>query len=114
MLETNLVKAYSLIFNSYCTKAMQARIQECPTYEDIIDDPLKLLVAIAELMHATVRGQYPTLTYIEAVNRVFQAKQKEGEDLLDYTKRFKQLRDVMKSITTDKVTDFWVEETPEY
>ena len=44
-LDQNMCKAYTLIFSSYCNKAMQNRIKKHPDFESKIwDDLIKLLV----------------------------------------------------------------------
>ena len=53
-LDAGLNKAYSLIFTTYCTKAMQSRIEEHPDFETKIqDDPIALLEAIKTLKFST-------------------------------------------------------------
>ena len=40
-LEENLMKAYALIFGTYCSKAIQSRAEEHPDFETTIrDDPM--------------------------------------------------------------------------
>ena len=85
-------KAYALIFNNYCTKPMQARIEEHPEFESRIEDnPIELLEMIKTLMHDTVRAIYLVASITEALARLINVKQQEGEYLLDYIKQFKQL-----------------------
>ena len=45
-------------------------------------------------MHDSVQAQYPLVSMIYALARVVNVKQTENENLLDYVKRFKQLRGV--------------------
>ena len=45
-------------------------------------------------MHNLVRAQYPLVSMTNALARVVNGKQMENENLLDYVKRFKQLRAV--------------------
>ncbi len=49
-----MVKAYALIFSNYCTSAMQARVEAHPEFDDIKNDPIKLLEVIKVLTHDTV------------------------------------------------------------
>ena len=114
-LESGLHKAYALIFTNYCTRAMQSRIEQHPDYNTtIIDNPIILLETIKTLMHATVRAQYPLMTATDALTRMVNIHQGENEALLDYIKRFKQLRDVYKSHWGDQVLDHFVENTSKY
>jgi len=65
-------------------------------------------------MHYTIRAQYGLLTVLDAMRRLLNIRQKEDEDLLDYVKRFKQLRNTYKSYLGTKVLDEYVENTEEY
>ena len=97
-LNENLLKAYALIFSNYCSKTIQNRIEEHPDFESVIrDDPIELLKAIKVLMHETARARYPLASLTDAFTRLINLRQMEHENLLDYVKRFKQNRDVMKS-----------------
>ena len=58
--------AYSLIWDSYCSKDIQRAITELPDYEaKIQNDPLQLLEAIEGLMHTPEKAKYPVLTMVE-------------------------------------------------
>ena len=85
----NLHKAYSLIFNTHCTRQMQERIEQHPEYDAILDDPIRLSAEIKTLTHDTVRAQYPIASIVELLARWINAKQKEDESLLDYVRRSK-------------------------
>ena len=59
-LEENLMKAYALIFGTYCSKAIQSWVEEHPDFETTIrDDPIELLKTINILMHDTVGQNIP-------------------------------------------------------
>ena len=45
-------------------------------------------------MHDQVQDRYPLVSVTNDLSRVVNFKQTENENLLDYVKRFKQLRDV--------------------
>jgi hypothetical protein len=114
-LEQNLTKAYALIFSTYCNKTMQHRIEEHPEFETVIcDDPIELLNKIKVLMHDPVRAKYPFASLTEAISRMLNLKQSEDEGLLDYVKRFKESRDIMKSHVGTNILDKFVENTLEY
>ena len=88
-LKEGMFKAYSLIQSEYCNKTMQARIEHHPEYDSKIqDNPIELLEVIKSLMHNPVMAQYPKMH--EAVIRLINIRQYEGEALLDYVRRFKQ------------------------
>src|SRR5210317_1131036 len=114
-LRTGMNKAYTLIYNNYCTRAMQARIEEHPDFEmKIEDNPIELLDAIKTLTHDTVCATYPLASITDAHTRFINAKQGENEFLLDYVKRFKKLRDVAKSQTGTNFLSEYVERHEEY
>ena len=114
-LETNLTKAYALIFSAYCNKTMQNRIEEHPDYENTIrDDPIELLTKIKVLMHDPIRAKYPFASLTEAMSRMLNLKQIENEGLLDYVKRFKESCDITKSHVGTDILDKFVENTIEY
>ena len=97
-LEDNLDKAYAHIFGTYCSKAIQSRVEEHPNYETTIrDNPIELLETVSVLMHDTVRAKYPYVSLYDAMMHLFNMRQQEQEHLNDYVKRFKQSHEVLKS-----------------
>ena len=115
LLEKNLYKAYSLIFTNYCSKTMQSRVEALENFTDEIkNDPIALLNAIKTLMHDPIRARYPFASLTDAQVRILNSKQAEQESLLDYVKRMKQLRDVLKSQLGENFLDYFVESTKEY
>jgi hypothetical protein len=95
-LEQNLTKE-ALIFSTYCNKTMQNRVEEHPEFETTIrDDPKELLNKIKVLMHDPIRAKYPFAQLIKAISRMLNLKQSENKGLLDYVKRFKESRNIMK------------------
>ena len=113
-LKEGLNRAYAFIIANYCTKAMCARVEEHPNYSTIEDDPIELLVVLKTLMHDSVRAQYPMVSMTDALARLINVKQYENETLLDYVKRFKQLRDVVKSQLGYNFLDGYVEHQADY
>ena len=114
-LEENLMKAYALIFGTYCSKAIQSRVEEHPDFETTIrDDPIELLKTINILMHDTVRAKYPYASLHDVMMRLFNLRQQEHEHLTDYVKRFKQTKDVVKAHMGSKWLEQFVEHTEEY
>ena len=114
-LEENLMKAYALIFGTYCSKAIQSRVEEHPDFETTIrDDPIELLKTINMLMHDTVRAKYPYASLHDIMMRLFNLRQQEHEHLTDYVKRFKQTKDVVKAHMGSKWLEQFVEHTEEY
>ena len=114
-LNQNLLKAFALIYGNYCTKIMQTKLQHLPDFtDDIRGDPILLLKSIQILMHDPVRGRYPFASVADAWRTLFFTKQSEGEDILDYSKRFKQNRDVVKAYMGDEMFHHFIEKTKEY
>ena len=114
-LEINMKRAFALICDEYCTKGMQQRIETHPDYATRIEDnPIVLLEEIQKLMHETVRAQYNMLTFVEAMEALVTIKQKDGEELLDYVKRFKQIRTTYKSYLGTSLFNDHVATLPEY
>ena len=94
--QSNLKKSYALIL-SYCSKTIQSRIEADSSYESVIqDDPIEILKKIKIIMHDPEKSKYPFASLTEAMSRMINIKQYEKENLLEYTKRFKQARDIFK------------------
>ena len=114
LLEQNMFKTYSLIMSTYCTSLMRSRIESHAEFDDLKDDPIRLLQVIQVLMHDTVRGQYPYASVTDTFKKLLYLKQQENEPLLDYVKRFKEAKDVFRAHCGTRVLDFFVETTREY
>ena len=114
-LEDGMKQSYTFIFDTYCNKTIQDRIEQHPEYDSKIqDNPIELLEVIKTLMHDPVRAQYPLASMHEAVIRLINIKQYEGEALLEYVKRFKQCRDAMKNYAKKNIVYGFVENTDDY
>jgi Reverse transcriptase (RNA-dependent DNA polymerase) len=116
VLDQNLGKAYALIFGSYCNKTMQNRVEEDTNFETTIrDDPIELLKAIKPLMHDPARAKYPFASLTESIVRMINTRQKEGEHILDYVKRFKHQRDNMSTnFNTSDFLNTFITSTADY
>ena len=114
-LDTNLGRAYAHILSTYCNGMMQHCIEEHPDFESTIqNDPIELLKAINIDMHDPIRAKYPYASLTEALMRTLNIKQLEHVSLIDYMKRFKQSRDVLKSHICGGILNKFVENLPEY
>ena len=114
-LETNLGRAYALILSTYCNGMMQHHIEEHPEFDSKIqNDPIELLKAIKIVMHNPIRAKYPYASLTEALMRTLNIKQLEQESHINYMKRFKQSRDVLKSHISGDILNKFVENLPEY
>jgi hypothetical protein len=76
---------------------MQNQIKEHPKFVSVIrDDPIELLNKIKVLMHDLIRAKHPFASLAKAISRMLNLKQIENEGLLDYVKRLKESRNIMK------------------
>ena len=112
--EMNLAKAYALIFG-YCSRTIQTRIETHPKFEEEIqDNPIELLKVIKIIMNDPEKSRYPYASLTEAMARIVNIKQHDRENLLDYSKRFKQAKDILKSHVGTNLLDGFIENLPEY
>ena len=76
---------------------MTNRIKEMMEYKTIKDNPFKLLEEIKKKMYEPGRVKYAWVGFTKQISGLLTTKQEENESLVDYTKRFKQVRDNAKS-----------------
>lgn len=102
-LETNKTKAYAFLWEQ-CSKAMQNKIEARSNYDKVDTDnimikghPIHLLKAIKEHALSYQEHRYEMSILLDSLRGVLNLKQKDGESLQDYTKRFKTARDVLVS-----------------
>ena len=108
-------KAYAPIVQNYCHKTIQNRIEERSDFDTKIrNDPIALLKTIREVMHVPAWAKYPFVALTEALIRVLNFKQQERELVTDFTKQFKQAKDILKSYIGKEMTDGFVKQTKEY
>ena len=109
------VKAYVLIWDSYCSREIQTAIKEKSTFETKIkDEPIALLEMIEMLMHTPEKAKYPSLTLIEVLLSFTKIKQGKNEELIDYLSRFKTERDIMFRLLGRGLIDGFTEKLPIY
>ena len=94
--ENNRTKAYALLWER-CAKAMKNKIKARSDFESIKNNPIFLLRAIKEHALNYQENRYSMSIVLDALRTLLSTKQKEGESLQDYTKRFRVARDVLKS-----------------
>ena len=94
--ENNLTKAYALLWER-CAKAMKNKIEARSDYDAIRNNPIALLKAIKEHALNYQENRFPMSIILDAMRTLMSTKQKDGEILQDYTKRFCVARDVLKS-----------------
>jgi hypothetical protein len=56
---------------------------------------VELLLAIKHSMHETIRAEYPYVSMMDAWSSLINVRQQPEEKLMDYIKRFKQIRYVL-------------------
>ena len=94
---------------------MQNRIEEHRDFETTVrDNPIELLKAIKTLMYDPSRAKYGYASLTEALVRIITVAQDQDESLLDYTKRFKQSRDIVKDSLGTDILDKFIMNTKEY
>ena len=109
------VKAYALIWDTYCSREIQTVIKEMSAFKSKIrNDPLALLEMIEILIHTPEKAKYPSLTLVEVLCSFLRVKQGENEELLDYLSRFKTERDITFRLLGRGVIDGFTENLPEY
>jgi hypothetical protein len=114
-LRQGMNKAYAMIYEFHCTKGMQSAIKEHPKFDsEIKNNPIELLKSIKVLMHEPVKARYPLASLTDALLRFANTKQKEDENLTQYTSRFKGERDLLLSIIGTRAFDKFVEIQPGY
>ena len=87
VLQANLAKAYALIMDDYCTKAMRNCIQEHPDFASKIqDNPIVLLETIKSCLHEPVRAQYPLISLVDHLVALLTCKQQPDEQLIEWSK----------------------------
>ena len=94
---TNQPKAYSLLWER-CAKAMQNKLSSRTDFEpSLYNNPINTLKAIKEHSLNYQETRYEMSIIADAFRATFSTKQKEGESLQDYTRRFKTARDILES-----------------
>jgi hypothetical protein len=95
-LESNMSKAYAFLWEQ-CHHAMQQKIDARSDFESKVKgNPIELLKAIKQHALNYQEHRYPMSIIFDAMKNLLTCKQKEGEQLQEYTKRFKTARDVLE------------------
>lgn len=114
-LVTNMVKAYALTYEVYCSKGMQEQIDEKVAIDGtILNKPIKLLETIKILMHKNAKTKYPLGAYVEMCITMFTITQCDYETLAEYTKQFKEHKDMFKQMVGKDFLEAWVKGTKEF
>ena len=93
----NRERVAGLLWNR-CNKAMQSKIENRSEYKSKIKgNPIEMLKAIKQHALSFQETKWSILTVIDAIKAFINMMQKDGEQLIDYLKRFKMARDVFIS-----------------
>ena len=113
--EDNWIKAYGLIYGTYCSKEMQIAVKELPNYEtSMLDNPLQLLTVVEKLLHVPRKAVYPMLALIETLSSLMSLRQGENDTLLIYLEKFKNEKNMVVSLFGSKMLDGHVKNTKAY
>jgi hypothetical protein len=97
MYESNKRKAFALIYEQ-CHKGLQRKLKARVNYESHIKgDPIALLNAIQEHTMSYQENRYDSTIVLDGIRNLPVTKQRDDEDLVDYTRRFNSARDIMES-----------------
>jgi hypothetical protein len=89
--DNNLTKAYALIWER-CTKGMKHKIEARMEFtKNIENNPIELLKAIREHSQNYQENRYSMSIVLDSLRGLLATKQKEGETLQDWTKRFRKV-----------------------
>ena len=92
----NLGKAYTFLFEQ-CTTGLQHRIEANAEYESKINgNAIKLLETIKENSLSFDDKKKADIAIINAIMNLMTTRQRDDEDLTEYTKHFKAARDLCK------------------
>lgn len=95
--ENNRTKAYALLWER-STKAIKNRIEARSDFAVRIEnDPIELLKAIKDHSLNYQENRYSMSIVLDSMRNLMSTKQKDGETLQDYTKRFRVAREVFES-----------------
>ena len=65
-------------------------------------------------MYDPARAKYEFVALTESITRILNTKQEDEEGLVDYTKRFKQAKDILKATIGEDILHKFVENTKDY
>ena len=87
----NKENAFALILGQ-CTDGVKNKLEKRLNWDDIQDDPIELLKTLKEIVQNYNDKSYFISTITLSFKNLFSIKQHDGETLINYTKRFKTLR----------------------
>ena len=93
---TNKSNAHALIYGQ-CTLAVKNKLQARKDWDEIENNPFKLLKALREITHNYQDSRYYIGTVATSIRAFFNMRQEKEESLVEYAKRFKNARDIMET-----------------
>jgi hypothetical protein len=79
-------------------KTLQSKLKERANYDtEIKGDPIKMLQAIQENTMSYQENWYDAKIATNAIRNIMYTKQRDDEDLVDYTSRFKTAKDFLEA-----------------
>jgi hypothetical protein len=111
----NCVKSYALIWER-CNTAMHGRLEQRTDFKSTIyNDPIELLRAIKECALNYQETRYEMSIISDALRALLNTRQREGENLQAFTRRFKTSKEILEShIGAPLVLKKFVETFPGY
>ena len=95
--KANRSNAYGLLV-AQCSKALVQKLETRTDWATSIkNNPINLLNAIEEHSLTYKENKYEASIVIDSLESFIKTKQRDDEDLVDFTRRFKSARDVMES-----------------
>ena len=95
--DNNLIKAYAILWER-STKGIKQKIEARVEFASTIEnDPIELLKAIKVHTQHYQEHRYNMSIVLDSIRGLINTKQKEGELLQDWTKRFRTARDLLES-----------------
>ena len=94
---TNRSNAQGLIYNQ-CTKEVKNKLEARSDFYDLQNDPFKLSIALKELTHNYEDSKCCMESVVTSLCNFFNVKQEIGESLVDYSKWFKNAKDIKDNL----------------
>jgi hypothetical protein len=97
MCTNNKRKALALIYEQ-CHKTLQSKLKARANYDtEIKGDRINVLQAIQNHTMSYQENWYDAKIITDAIRNIMHTKQRDDEDLADYTRRFKTAKDFLEA-----------------
>ena len=94
---TNKIKAYGTLWKQ-CAKTLQEKIKNRSDFETKIEyNPIELIKVIEEMATSYEDNAYHAAGVMDSIRSLLLIRQKENEDLSDYTLRYNNMKDILIS-----------------